>query len=1479
MDEGYPRSVAEGWAAEGRTAPLPPRFLGARRRRRSRAWTAGRTCSQAIAACPSPTALRTPSSSPPWRRSGAGSATRSTGAARVDAAYADGAATCLIAGRPDHPLRRLHRERRRPGRRGLPAAPGAALHGPARGVRERARGGLRRRRPGRAPVQGRPHRRARTRRHRLGAAGSTSGGASSARCCRAGPSTPRSSGSTARPTCSAATGTCATPVPTTRDVDAGYPRADRRATGAGCAGVDASFVLDGTTYLFGHAGELFRIPRRQEFDWAAHARTSTPGEVPPELRERLARARAHVAADGRGSRAQRPMDGAASTAASASSSRREATRPRGDVRPGRRRPVLRPLLGTRYYTEPDAGLPAAADRRLVEPARHGPGGGTPAIRSVDAVFTGRDDRTYLFSATSSSSSTTGSAGGPRRGACGTDWDSIPFEQVDAAFVGTDGKTYVFSGPQYVRYSSDDYTRVDDRYPAPDRRLLGQRRQPHHPPGTSTPARAIARGAWSSDAPHLPVLRRASTSATTGTAYAHVDDGYPRDARPRSTSEPRFANLTVLARRGSTPRSPTGATSTCSAARSCHVVSDTAVPQLRDLGLRRGRLRVPRGRRGARRGRPRAGTASARWRADVVERTPVRPRALRASPRSFRTGLDAVLDGTDGNTYLFKGRRCYDVAARAGVPARRGRGAARATPSPGRRGVDAAFVGRDGQDLRVQRRPVRHLRRDRPTSAPRSTGDPRPVAEHWGGLTARRAGLRPTTASPTCSSRRTRAATAAYVVVLRAPTTRGPTRATRRWRAPTSGASRRSTGGRRASPRRTPCCSTGRTRCDPAAARSTSQHNAVVRRLVLPAAARPAVAAASPLGTASAPLRTAFTGADGATYFFFRRRVHPLRRRRVLGARADPRRLGADAGTTSRRGPAAGGRRRVRLARGRRPTCSPATSTSATPAPSYRYVDRRLPASRRRRPARRRSASPHLPEAFEDVLADRVAAGEQTVIDAVLANRRTVYLFVGRFLHVVSQAACEATYDLAGLGRVRNTLADTGRVDASFVSGDAHVPVLRRPVRALLRRRVRRSSTRATRAASPSRWPTSSASTSLPEEFRDGIDAAFRGPGDRELPVRGRAVPADRRSARRRPAGRRDLGHGAQPRSSTTPATTARRRVRRPRRGACYAFKGDQYLRYAAPRPSTPTTATRARSRTTGATCPTTFEERARRGVRLRGRHLPVPRRRVRALLRRRLPPVDRTYPQPLRTGGARWRTTGSPTCTSISRFAQLHDRTRTGTAAWPRCSRSASRRRPVRPAGRACSAGTSTSCAGSSGGRRSSAAAPAYEAGVDLEVVAAAVDLFALAAPLGAGTVHGVHGRLDACYGTPTRRPGPPAARPRPRTPCGGWRAPRAGPRPGRSGRRSSGPARRAQRAASATPSSRPCWPSRTDAAHLTRPVRPLSHRRRHGQPAARPRGCARRSPPPSCSSTATCSTCSGPRPGRIRGRRPRRAAPAGGTG
>nr|WP_062339390.1 hemopexin repeat-containing protein [Herbidospora sakaeratensis] len=81
---------------------------------------------------------------------------------------------------------------------------------------------------------------------------------------------------------------------------------------------------------------------------------------------------------------------------------------------------------------------------------------------VDAVFTDPRGRTHLLG-----------GGGQRVHFDGRErwwsapeplWDSLPFQQVDAAFTGRDGRVYVFSADRYVRYSGD-FSQVDDGYPA------------------------------------------------------------------------------------------------------------------------------------------------------------------------------------------------------------------------------------------------------------------------------------------------------------------------------------------------------------------------------------------------------------------------------------------------------------------------------------------------------------------------------------------------------------------------------------------------------------------------------------------------------------------------------------------------------------------------------------------------------------------------------------------------------------------------------------------------------------------------------------------------------------------------------------------------------------------------------------------------------------------------------------------------------
>ena len=410
------------------------------------------------------------------------------------------------AGRPDHPLRRLHRERRRAGGRGLPAAPGAALHGPARRVRERPRGRVRRagRRPGvhlfkdgrtvspapgdkivrrvdkrwgqLGPVLPTGYGRRRVRRPRrqdlpvqrrpvpaLHRRGLLAGGRGLPAADRRGLGrdrrawTPRSC-STARPTCSAPRASCSA-FPSRRSSSgpptcAGSTRATSRPScGNGCSSTVCA---------------------------SADARV-----------------------EGTGTEWTVPLDGGARVVV-----RREADALSVTAVAEHDRAVLRPLLGTVVHAARPR-LPAAADRRLVEPPGHVGGRGhasTAWTRCSPAATSGPT----CSPATGSSSSTTGAAGGPSRGAWPPTGTASPSTRVDAAFVGNDGKTYVFRR-RAVRPVLRRRLHPGGRpVPQGGHELLGQRRQPHHPLRArgrrARPAVAPGgRGRPGADA-HLPVLR-------------------------------------------------------------------------------------------------------------------------------------------------------------------------------------------------------------------------------------------------------------------------------------------------------------------------------------------------------------------------------------------------------------------------------------------------------------------------------------------------------------------------------------------------------------------------------------------------------------------------------------------------------------------------------------------------------------------------------------------------------------------------------------------------------------------------------------------------------------------------------------------------------------------------------------------------------------------------------------------------------------
>ena len=317
-------------------------------------------------------------------------------------------------------------------------------------------------------------------------------------------------------------------------------------------------------------------------------------------------------------------------------------------------------------------------------------------------------------------------------------------------------------------------------------------------------------------------------------------------------------------------------------------------------------------------------------------------------------------------------------------------------------------------------------------------------------------------------------------------------------------------------------------------------------------------------TAPAGLTTAFTGADGATYFFSRDRFT-----RYDGRAFSPPRPVRDVWGRARNNfVAAGHRTQVDAAfvdRGTTTFLFSGDQYVRYSGPDYRHVDAGYP-----KPIlanlRTEGVFAALPDSFEDVVADRIAAGADPVIDAVVGNGRSVYVFLGADCHVASRAVA-ADYELAQtVGHVRNTLAGRHRVDAALVtgehtflfSGDQYVRYTGDQYGFVDEGYPRTLATS---------LPAELGFSVLPEPFSDRIDAAVLGAdGVTYLFTADQYLPVDP-AVQAAPAPRPVTGTWGKVRNRFTadPADTAVDAAFCSPAGELYVFKDGQYLRYASPR--------------------------------------------------------------------------------------------------------------------------------------------------------------------------------------------------------------------------------------------------------------------------------------------------------------------------
>ncbi len=912
-------------------------------------------------------------------------------------------------------------------------------------------------------------------------------------------------------------------------VDLGYPRLISRDWG-GLDRVDAAFVMDGRTYLFGVGGLLFDLPPAYEADLDS-------GTLTPEVR-RLLTAHGLTATTLQGAAPEWTIgtrEGGTLTV------RKEGLRLKvfGD---GTRFHVR---YSTRDYTTPDEGYP----KPLSDNWWNLPDG--LALDPIDAVLTGGDGRTYLFS------------GGryvvfdnrrrwwsePRD--LREQWHDLPFQRVDAAFTGQDGRTYLFSEDRFVRYSAG-FTAIDDGYPQPVTAHWG------------VVVNEIARTGKVDATLVREVLEtvdgvevtRTYTYLFSGGQYVRysagdlsvVDDGYPR-ALASLAEEPGLAGL-GQAGLGVTPAQVDGAfadrrNSYLFDADGCHVVSNAlyrrypgaevgGLDGLRCVFVEDGSVLVEDAtgwtRRSALEGR-------------TVTATPYEPRTLREVPERFRSGLDSVLMGADGNTYLFKGASCFNVGLNREYPLADEWGRPRNTIYEDN-AVDAAFVGTDGRtylfrgDQFVVYPGHDDPDADDPEALAAIDGDPKPIAEHWGGLTAVslayvRNGTTYLFEPPDEAGNRR------YVVysgtTYDTPDEGYPAVADATfWGAPDG------------FPAPDAVLFEGDTMLLISGDRCLSYGEKTGRWSFPRPLDRIWPGIDQGLDPGDTP-RTAFTALDGATYFFFRDHYRryadgvfgppaPIRDRWALSA--NPFVPADGTGTVDA----------AVVWRGETTYLFSGDHYVRYTGPDYRHIDPGYP-KKIAGNLRREEAFANLAETFDDDLID-VTGATVHPIDGVIANDRNVYVFVNGACHIASRTIA-TTYPLDVFGRVRNTIAERGAVDAAFVAG-GHTYLLSGDQYVRYTGYAYDEVDDGYPRTIAGSLPAELGMPEPPDGFRNGVDAAFRAPTGETYLFKGKQYahaggvePIAGRWGRIR----NDFAGGTVDAAFVAPT------------GELYAFRTGQYIRY------------------------------------------------------------------------------------------------------------------------------------------------------------------------------------------------------------------------------------------------------------------------------------------------------------------------------
>jgi len=368
------------------------------------------------------------------------------------------------------------------------------------------------------------------------------------------------------------------------------------------------------------------------------------------------------------------------------------------------------------------------------------------FETIDAVFNAPDDKIYLFSGDKFIYFDQQQRWWSEPQTLAPVW-SLPFKtkRVSAAFAGKDGKTYMFAGKEFVKYSGHDYSRTDDRTPNKTDRYWGHTTNNIAKTGRVDAVLVVeshektATGQLQATM-HTYLFSGNQYFRYQGNDYTEVDEGYPKTIATALSQEPRFKNLEASVLAAIQDGIDAAFADRCQIylfkGNHCYVVSEALYQDYGDLAL--------------------AGVSCAfveegsvflsdaeGWQRHshlegmATRKTPLLPPCLRQVPSAFQTGVQAVLQGRDRTTYLFKGPTCFNASLNRAYPLGEEWGRVNNTIDI-HNSVDAAFVGRDGKTYLFSGDQYVVYAAKAPASSTYVYGEieqlPRSIKDHWGGLT-------------------------------------------------------------------------------------------------------------------------------------------------------------------------------------------------------------------------------------------------------------------------------------------------------------------------------------------------------------------------------------------------------------------------------------------------------------------------------------------------------------------------------------------------------------------------------------------------------------------------------------------------------------------------------------------------------------------------------------------------------------------------